>query len=325
MNSIAYNDKDGFIDPFGGIGDIEKKIIKCTGDPLTSFNEDHVRILRAVRFEAQLGFSIDPSLLEAIGSLQDHLQFDNSEKVCNELTQILLAEKPSVSIRRLLELDLLQYIIPEISPTIGFDTHSSFHDKDVFEHTMVVMDESKPNLSLRLAALLHDIDKPNCLSIDEMGEGHCYGHAAGSSDIARKVLARLNFDHKTINAVSAIIKEHMNNYENASELSIKRLIRRVGIDNICDLFELQLADIKGTGRSGRDVNWIKAIRTRCWEIMSRREPLTTHDLDISGYDLMGICDSGKEMREAYEYLLDKVLDNPSLNNKADLLALLKDR
>jgi tRNA nucleotidyltransferase (CCA-adding enzyme) len=117
----------------------------------------------------------------------------------------------------------------------------------------------------------------------------------------------------------------MNDYENASELSLKRLIRRVGPDNICNLFELQLANIKGSERSGRDINWIRAIRNRCWELMSRREPLTTHDLDINGYDLMTIYDSGKEMGEAFEYLLDKVVDNPSLNKKADLLALLKIR
>lgn len=323
MNSIAYNESDGIIDPFDGVGDIDKRIIKCAGNTMDKLNEDSVRILRAIRFEAQLGFLIDDSLLEVILALKDTVTFNNSEKVCNELTQILLTDKPSISIRRLLELGLLKHIIPELIPTIGFDTRSSFHDKDVFAHTMMVLDHTKPNLSLRLAALFHDIDKPNCHTIDELGEGHCYGHASSSSQIAREVLARLNFDRKTLNAVCALIKEHMNQYENASELSIKRLIRRVGPDNICNLFELQLADIKGSARSGRDINWISAIRNRCWEVMSRREPLTTHDLDINGYDLMALYESGKEIGEALEYLLDKVVDNPALNKKTDLLALLK--
>jgi|ADurb_Cas_02_Slu_FD_contig_121_163720_length_4502_multi_3_in_0_out_0_2 tRNA nucleotidyltransferase (CCA-adding enzyme) len=325
INSLAYNDQEGLIDIFDGLGDIKRKVIKCAGNPFDKINEDPVRILRAIRFEAQLGFSMDASLIQVIQSQKDSLNFNNSEKVCNELTQILLTDKPSLAIRRLLELGLLEKLIPELIPTIGLNTRSSFHDKDVFEHTLVVFDHCKPNLSLRLAALFHDIDKPNCLTIDEDGEGHCYGHAIGGSQIAREILARLNFDRKTINAVSALIKEHMNIYENISELSIKRLIRRVGPNNIDNLFELQLADIKGSALSGRDVNRIYSIRNRCWEVLSRREPLTSHDLDISGYDLMPLFATGREMGEAMEYLLDQVVDNPALNTRENLLALIKTR
>lgn len=322
MNSIAYNEKEGLIDIFDGLNDIHNRIIKCTSNPLESFKEDSVRILRAVRFEAQLGFVMDDSLL-AIKFDAESFNFYNSEKVCNELTQIMLTDKPSISIRRLHQMGLLINLMPEIIPTIGFDTHSSFHDMDVFEHTMSVLDETKPDLSLRLAALLHDIDKPNCLTIDESGEGHCYGHATGSSLIAKEVLSRLHFDQKTIDSVCVLIKEHMNSYDNASELSIKRLIRRIGPDNICNLFELQLADIKVNHLSGKDVNRICAIRNKCWEVLSRREPLTTHDLDITGYDLMAFYSSGKEIGDALEFLMDKVIDNPSLNEKGKLLALLE--
>jgi tRNA nucleotidyltransferase (CCA-adding enzyme) len=190
---------------------------------------------------------------------------------------------------------------------------------------MTVLDNTKASLNVRLAALFHDIAKPACLTVDEDGEGHCYGHAAKGSQMAEAVLTRLNFDHKTVAAVGAIIKEHMNNYDNISELSIKRLIRRVGPANIDDLFDLQLADIKGSGLSGRDSHWIELVRNRCWEVMSRREPLTTHDLNISGYDLMFLYDTNREMGEALEYLLDRVIDNPALNEKETLLALLKQR
>ena len=323
MNSIAYNEDTGLIDLFDGVNDINKRIIKCTANPLDSFKEDCVRILRAVRFEAQLGLVMDDSLLEVIMGIKDGLNFYDSEKVCNELTQIMLIDKPSISIRRLNQLGLLKYLIPEIIPTIGFDTHSSFHNLDVFEHTMSVLDNTKPNLSLRLAALLHDIDKPNCLTMDEAGEGHCYGHAIGGSLIAKEILSSLHFDQKTVDAVCVLIKEHMNSYDNASELSIKRLIRRIGPDNICNLFELQLADINANPLSGKDINRISAIRNKCWEVLSRREPITTHDLDITGYDLMAFYSSGKEIGDALEYLMDKVIDNPSLNEKGKLLALLE--
>ena len=325
INAMAYNESEGLIDLFGGVSDIKKQIIKCVGNPLDKLQEDSVRIIRAVRFEAQLGLTIDEPLLQLMMSLRDTIRLDNSEKLCNEFTQILLTDQPSISIRRLLELGLLQQLIPELIPTIGFDTHSSYHDKDVFEHSMIVLDQCKPNLILRLAALFHDIDKPNCLTIDADGEGHCYGHAINGSQLAKEVLTRLNFDRKTINAVCALIKEHMNNYVSASELSLKRLIRRVGPNNLDNLFELQLADIKGSELSGRDSAWIISIRNKCWEVMSRREPLTTHDLEINGYDLMPFCSSGKEIGEAMEYLLDQVLENPSLNHKENLVNLLKAR
>lgn len=323
MNSIAYSEATGLIDLFGGIHDIAQKTIKCVDNPSDSFKEDPVRILRAIRFEAQHGFVMDDSLIEAILKMKDGLDFYDSERVCNEFTQIMLTDKPSVSIRRLKDLGLLKQLMPEFIPVIGFDTRSSFHAQDVFEHTMSVLDATNPNLSLRLAALLHDIDKPNCLTIDESGEGHCFGHAAGGSLIAKEVLSKLHFDRKTIAAVGVLIKEHMNSYDNTSELSIKRLIHRIGPDNIYNLFELQLADISQNPRSGKDINRINAIRNKCWEVLSRREPITTHDLDITGYDLMPFYASGKEIGDALEFLMDKVIDNPSLNEKGKLLALLE--
>ncbi len=324
INSIAYNHQEGFIDPYNGIEDIKQKIIKCAGQPLDRINEDGVRMLRAVRFEAQLGISIHQSLLETVSLLKDKIISADPEKIVSELTQILLSEKPSKSIRRLLELGMLEQLIPEMIPTIGFDVHSSYHDKDVFEHTMAVLDYCMPNLVLRLAALLHDIDKPNCLTIDADGEGHCYGHASTSSDLSRTILSRLGFDSHTTDSVCALIKEHMNNYESISELSIKRLIRRIGPDNIDNLFDLQLANIKGSELSGKDSSRINNIRNKCWEVLSRKEPLTTKDLDIDGYDLIAAAYSpGTQIGEMLEYLLDKVIDNPALNRKDILLELLQ--
>lgn len=326
MDSIAYNEQEGLVDPYNGVEDIKNRLIRCARNPFEQIQEDSVRILRAIRFESQLEFNIEPELLQAIKDLKDSILETGSERIRNEFIQILLSEQPSRGIRRLLELGLLERLIPELIPTVGFDIRSSYHDKDVFEHTLVVLDNTEPNLTLRLAALLHDIDKPNCLTIDEDGEGHCYGHASGGSEMAQTILGRLNFDRKTIKAVTALIKEHMNDFENISELSIKRLIRRVGPDNIDRLFELQLADIKGSELSGRDPERITKIRNKCFEVLSRREPLTVHDLDISGYDLLSLgYPPGKEIGETMDYLLDQVVDNPALNQKDTLIALLKNR
>lgn len=326
MDSIAYNEQEGLLDPYNGEADIKNRLIRCARNPLEQMQEDSVRILRAIRFEAQLGFNIDPELLQVIKELKDTVPVSGSERVCNELIQMLLCDQPSRCIRRLLELGLLERLIPELIPAVGFDTCSSYHDKDVFEHSLVVMDNTEPNLTLRLAALLHDIDKPNCLTIDEKGEGHCYGHASGGSELARTILGRLNFDRKTVKAVSALIKEHMNDFENISDLSIKRLIRRVGPDNIDRLFELQLANIKGSERSGKDPGRVTKIRNKCWEVLSRQEPLTVHDLDINGYDLLSLgFPPGKEIGKAMNYLLDQVVDNPGLNKRETLVALLKEK
>lgn len=324
MNSIAFNDRRGLVDPYNGVEDIRDGIIRCAGDPGNRIRQDRVRILRAVRFEAQLGFVMDKELEKAISAYKEALPFNNSEQVRNELAQILLSQKPSIGIRRMIHLGVMPNLIPEIMPTIGFDTCSSYHDLDVFEHTMVVVDQVKNTLSLRLAAFFHDITKPYCLTIDESGEGHCYGHAGSASELAVLVLTRLGFDRKTIASVKALIKEHMNCYENISDLSLRRLIRRVGVENMDSLFELQIADARGSSKSGRDVNRVLAIRNKCWEIIARREPLTTHDLDIHGYDLMERgYPPGKEIGQAMEYLLDKVIDNPGLNKKETLINLLK--
>jgi len=326
MNSIAYNDQDGIVDPFNGMDDIHNRLIRCAVNPIDRLKEDSTRILRAVRFEAQLGFEMDENLLDAIAAMKDAIPASGSAKVCNELTQILLSYKPSVSLRKMLRLGILEHLIPELIPAIGFDTRSSYHNLDVFEHTMVVLDYTKPNLGLRLAALFHDIGKPYCLTIDDEGEGHCFGHSQLGAEMAERILERLNFDYKTISSVAGLIREHMNDYNSISELSIKRLARRVGVDNIDNLFELQLADIKGSDRSGRDPNRIRTVRNKCWEVISRREPLSTHDLDINGYDLMELgYPPGKEIGEALDYLLDKVVDNPALNKKDILISILKSR
>ncbi|WP_054696843.1 CCA tRNA nucleotidyltransferase [Syntrophomonas palmitatica] len=326
MNSIAYNEARGFIDPYNGIDDLRAKCIKCVGEGSANLQEDPVRILRAVRFEAELGFTICESLLNDIRSLSHTVVAADPEKLCNEFTQILLVDKPSFVINRLLELGLLGYLIPELIPTVGFDTHSSYHDKDVFTHSLMVMDNTHANLSLRLAALLHDIGKTSCLTIDENGEGHCYGHASIGSELASVILGRLNFDNKTINTVCALVKEHMNDYDNISELGLKRLIRRVGPDNVGSLFALQIADIKGSELSGRSIAQIRSVRNKCFEVLSRREPLSTHDLDINGYELMGLGYApGRDIGEALDYLLDIVAANPSLNQKETLIKLLRER
>ncbi len=326
MNSIAYNESQGFIDPYNGINDIKARCIKCVGEGAENLQEDPVRILRAVRFEAELGFAICEPLVNDIQALSHAILSADPEKLCNELTQIILVDKPSGAVKRLLELGLLSHLIPELIPAVGFDTHSSYHDKDVFTHSLAVMDNTHSNLSLRLAALLHDIGKTSCLTIDENGEGHCYGHAGIGSELASVILGRLNFDNKTINAVCALVKEHMNDYDNISELGIKRLIRRVGADNVDNLFALQIADIKGSELSGRSIDQIKSVRNKCFEVLSRREPISTHDLDINGYELMGLGFApGRDIGEALDYLLDIVADNPSLNHKETLIKLLRER
>lgn len=242
INAIAYNNKEGIIDPFNGQMDIEDRIIRCVGNPMERFREDHLRILRAVRFSSQLGFEIEDDTYSACRELSSSLNGISAERIREELFKIILAENPSHGIRLIRDLNILEIVIPELMDAIGFDQKNPNHDKDVFEHIMCVLDKTPPILSVRLAALFHDIGKPHTLTVDEKGVGHFYGHDKLGAKIAEKILLRLNSSRDLIDEVTTMIKEHMSHHNNMKDRGLKRQISRVGKDHIFNLMELQKAD-----------------------------------------------------------------------------------
>ena len=243
INAIAYNNRKGIIDPFNGQEDISRKIIRTVGDPNQRFSEDYLRILRAVRFSSELDFNIDEDTFGAAKLNSNHITKVAMERIADEFYKILLCPKPSRGIRLMEEMGILEILLPEIMPSIGFDQKNPHHEMNVYDHILCVLDNTPPILEVRLAALFHDIGKPHTMSVDEEGVGHFYGHDKVGADIAKKVLKRFKASNLLIDQVYALVREHMNHHADFKEKGIKRLIRRLGESEIFKLTALQKADI----------------------------------------------------------------------------------
>lgn len=319
INSMAYNFESGIIDPFNGVEDLKNKIIRAVGLPNLRFSEDALRMLRAIRFSTKLNFSIEEATFNAIKSNSSLITDISLERIREEINKILLSDKPSIGIELLKETNLLKYIFPEFIPTIGFNQHNPHHDKDIFYHTLAVLDYSPNRLLVRLAALLHDIGKPNCFTIDKKGIGHFYNHDIESGKIAKEILIRLRYDNDTIRKVVTLITEHMCLFKGSKESTLKGLIVRVGKHNLEDLFDLLIADRLGH-KMHSDLGEINLLREKAMSIIASGDPLAINDLDISGLDLINLgFNKGPIIGEILQYLLTLVIVNPIKNKKALLI------
>lgn len=321
INAIAYNKKTGIVDPFNGVKDLEKKIIRSVGNPKERFKEDYLRILRAVRFSTVLDFEIEKETLKAAEEYGSNISNVSMERINQEFFKILLSSKPSKGIELMREIGLLDIILPEIIPSIGFNQQNPHHNKDVYNHILCAIDNSPPILKVRLAAFFHDMGKPHTISIDEKGIGHFYGHDKVGAKIAKQALERMKAPHKLNEEVTILVSEHMTHHARFKDKGLKKLIRRVGVENIYDLFELQKADRKCSNEYA-SIEHILDMEKRVDSILDKREAFDTNQLDINGNDLLKIgFKEGKIIGEVLEYLLEKVIENPSINKKEKLLKL----
>jgi tRNA nucleotidyltransferase (CCA-adding enzyme) len=325
INSLSYNETEGLIDMFNGMEDINNKLIKCVGEPDKRFNEDALRMLRAVRFACQLQFNIEKDTYAAICRNYTLIKNVSSERIRDELNKILMSPVPSRGIRMLQESSLLKYIIPELNESVGFDQRNPHHDKNVFDHIMAVLDNSTESLAVRLGALLHDIGKPRTFTIDKKGIGHFYGHNIVSAEMSEVILKRLRYDNATIKKVLIIITEHMSAYNNMKNKTLKKFINRVGVENLEDLFELQIADSKGHKKDA-DYSPILKRREDVKKILENGEPFTVSQLKITGDDLIKLgYKPGKEIGFVLKELLEKVMERPELNTRERLLDITRNR
>ncbi len=324
INSIAYDPiDDELIDPFDGIKDIKKGVIKCTGSTRRIW-EDPLRAMRAARFQAQLGFSIDASTLYALKSHAKELTGVSQERIRDELTRILTADYNFDGLVTLVITDLMNYIIPELMAGMGV-MHSN-KPVDVLEHNLIACKVIRNTLPLRLAALLHDISKPETAVNCEEGL-RFPKHQIESAAAAREILQRLRFDNKTIKKVILLIENHMFFYtENSSLADARRLISKVGWENIYNLIDLRVADKIA---SGFDRVYSPGLKKLIMDIeIIKNEQCGDYqikDLAVTGEDVMselGIS-PGPQVGQILNILLDKVIENPSLNNKAALLEIAK--
>ncbi|MDR7870652.1 MAG: CCA tRNA nucleotidyltransferase [Tissierellaceae bacterium] len=325
INAMAFNEKAGLVDPFNGKSDLEKQIIKTVGNPRERFSEDYLRILRGVRFATQLSFELEDQTYIASKEMSNLLANISMERIREELFKILVSKKPSNGIRLMNDLNILDSILPELMAEVDFDQHNPNHDKNVFDHTLCVLDGVSSTLEIRLAALFHDIGKPHTLTIDENGIGHFYGHEKVSKNIARDILTRLKCSNELIKDVLLLIGEHMSKSRSMKDKGIKRLISRVGEERIFKLMELQIADRVCTNKDA-DIDFLVERKGEIQRILDNNEPYQKKHLAIDGYDIINLgYKRGKNIGEILDYLMEKVLINPKLNNKEKLTELVKNK
>lgn len=321
INAFAYNKKEGLKDFFNGKEDLKNKLIRSVGDPDRRFNEDALRMLRAIRFSSQLDFNIENKTLKSIAKNKDLIKNISIERIRDELCKILISNNPKKGLSLLKELGLIDYILPEILPCIDFKQNNPYHNEDVFSHILSVVENTPNNLIIRLSALFHDIGKPECFFLDDKGFGRFYRHDIKGEEITKKTLKRLRFDNKTINIVSKLVREHMHVLDSPSPNAIRRLISRVGQDNINLLFDLQEADIKSLSIKDEPLAKLYAMKSKATEILNSKNPLSVKDLDINGKILILKLNlkPGKNIGKTLNHLLDMVIENPDLNTEAILL------
>ena len=328
INAFAYNEQSGLVDYFDGLNDLNNKIIRAVGEPNTRFQEDALRMLRAIRFSSQLDFSIEDKTLSAIKENCDLIKNISVERIRDELCKILMTPNASKGLILLKDTGILEIILPEIYNLVEYTPLCTNHNRDVFVHTLKVIDNTDTDLILRLSALFHDVGKLNTLK--RLPSGHHYfpGHSEESAIMARDILKRLKFNNETISSVYLIIYDHlvlMPEYM-PTDGEIKRLINRVGIKNIFTLYDLQRADINSLWDPVPFLAKVDYMSNRTKDILQNNEPLTIKDLDINGSNIIREFDlkPGKILGEILNYLLEKILDNKDLNSKQTLLELAKE-
>lgn len=320
INAILYNGE--FIDYVGGIEDLKNKIIRAIGDPEERIKEDALRILRAVRFASKYDFEIEDGLKSAIISNVSLLKNISYERIRNEFVKILLDKNVKLGINLLKELHILDFILPEIVETYDYDQNSKYHENNLYDHILNVVGYSPEVLEIRLAAILHDLGKLSTFSMGEDGVAHYYGHEVESSEIARNVLRRFKFSNEIIKNVRILIENHMTFQSVMTDRALRRQIRKVGSDNILNLYDLMVADRLGTMKS-RSADDIFKRRDRVVELL--KEPTSKPKfLNFGGSDLieMGFT-PGPEFKKILNELTELVLDDPSLNTNEKLRQIVE--
>lgn len=319
INAMAFSPGRGLIDPFGGREDLEKKCLRAVGDPVQRFREDPLRILRGVRFAVRFGLEVEPETERAMVSEAHLMDSLARERIFEELCKLL----PLINAEQLIGFaPVLAAVIPELKPMIGFNQRSPHHAYDLFTHTAHVVEGVPADLTLRWAALLHDVGKVPCFTTDETGRGHFYGHAQVGGDMAEEILRRLKAPNAIREKAVTLIRNHM--APKTTKKAMKRLVSRLGFEDAEDLLRLQEADMgsKGTGEAEAE-NIFPMLYGFLEELRKEDACLTVKNLAVNGNDLQTLGLTGKAIGEALQKLLDQVLDERLPNEREALLDFLK--
>ena len=322
INALAYNEKTGIVDMFGGLEDIKNEKIRCVGEPDKRFFEDALRILRALRFSSTLDFEIEKDTAKSILKNQELIKNIAVERVFVEFKKLLCGKRVE---QVLLEFrDVFAQFIPEIKPCFDFEQKTKYHCYDVYTHIVKTVANIKADEKLRLTAFFHDIGKPQTFFSDENGVGHFYGHNKNSSRIAKQVLKRLKADNKTVEDVATNVYIH-DREVSLTEKSVKRFLSKYSLQSFYDLLEIKKADALAHAKEYRDrTDYLQTLYDLSSKIINEKQCFNLKDLALNGYDLINLGYSGKCVGEALEFLLGEVIDGKVQNEKESLIKHLKD-
>lgn len=326
INAMAYNETNGLVDLFEGAQDLDRGIIRCVGDPKERFSEDALRMMRAIRFSAQLGFAIDEATLKAIHVLADTIEKISAERIQTELLKTLTSAHPD-AVRIFYETGLSAHFLPELDAMMQTDQHNPHHCYSVGEHTLHSLMYVEPDRVLRLAMLLHDVAKPQCLTTDDSGIDHFHGHPAEGARMARMILRRLKLDNDTIARVTQLIRWHDDNPP-LTERNVRRAVYRVGSAQYPDIFAVKRADILAQSDYRREekLQYVDAYESLYEQILAKNQCLCIKDLAVNGADLLAAgIPQGKQIGETLSGLLELVLEQPECNTREYLLSVVQEQ
>ncbi len=335
VNAMAYAPGRGIVDLHGGLEDLRAHVIRCVGDPEERFNEDALRMMRAIRFAAQLDSSIDPATWEAIKKLAPNLRNVSAERIRVETEKLLLSPNPYL-FKLFYEGGLTEYFLPEWESAVRTTQENPHHMYTVGEHLLHAVENINTGLLhsefrdgaydralriLRLTMLLHDIGKPSLKTVDEEGVAHFKGHPQLGAEMAEEILRRLKYDNDTIKSVVKLIYWHEERFP-AEERTLRRVINRMGEECFPYMFYVQEADCLAQSEynRGEKLERIRKLRELYCDLLEKQQCVTIKDLAVKGRDLMeaGIA-PGPEMGRILELMLEDVLDEPGHNDKEYLL------
>lgn len=326
INAMAYNDETRLVDVFGGMHDLNHHLVRCVGNPMERFSEDALRILRAVRFSAQLACPIEEKTAEAIRELAWTLEKISAERIQVELVKLITSDHPEL-IEDAYELGITKIILPEWDFMEGVRQNTPHHKYDVAKHTIEALKNTKKDKILRLTMLFHDMGKPQMKTTDDQGIDHFKSHALVSEEIARKVLRRLKFDNETVKKVTRLVCYHDYRVD-PTPPNVRRAMNRIGIELFPYYLAVRMADVKAQSAYKRrdKIENIIEMREIYQETLIKGHCVTPRQLAVTGKDLMGLgMQPGRQMGSVLNELLELVIDEPELNTSEKLCDYVKEK
>ena len=326
INAMAYHPVRGLVDLFHGMDDMQNKIIRCVGDPMERFHEDALRILRAVRFSAQLGFTIDDETKKGICALAPNLKCVSAERIQTELVKLLVSPHPDY-LRVAYETGITREFLPEFDACMETEQNTPHHCYTVGEHILHSLLLVRQDKVLRLTMLLHDIAKPVMRKTDENGRDHFKLHALEGEKMAKSILRRLKFDNDTISRVTRLIRCH-DDRPMPDMRSVRRAVNRIGEDLFPLYLEVQKADMLAQSTYCREEKSerICGVEACYQKIVEEKQCVSLKTLALTGRDLIQAgYKPGPELGEILKKLLEHVLEEPSDNTKEKLMEIIKDK